>query len=232
MKMISLLDADPDLGSGVPREQLALAKRNVMAEERRIDAGPWDWSNESEGYVGLLVVEGLLTREVTCAGVDSRELLGAGDVLFPWVADDGVAPLVVDSSWTVLQAARLALLESRVLRLGARWPGLVEALLHRSIHRSRWLAVRLAISSVNRVDRRLLLFFWHAAGRWGRVTSEGTLVPIALTHEDLAALVGARRPSVTTALTKLRDEKLLFRDGDEWLLTEAAFAAAQEQDEA
>jgi CRP-like cAMP-binding protein len=78
--------------------------------------------------------------------------------------------------------------------------------------------VRLAIGSITRVDQRLLLFFWYAAGRWGRVGPDGTRVPFDLTHELLGELVGARRPSVTSALGELRDRGELERSSDGWLL--------------
>jgi CRP-like cAMP-binding protein len=56
------------------------------------------------------------------------------------------------------------------------------------------------------------------AGNWGRVTPEGTVVPIGLTHELIAELIGARRPSVTTAISELRAAGRLERQEDGWLL--------------
>jgi DNA-binding IclR family transcriptional regulator len=51
------------------------------------------------------------------------------------------------------------------------------------------------------------------------VTPTGVLVPMPLTHTWLARLVGAQRPSVTTALKQLADQGLVERltDGS-WLL--------------
>jgi hypothetical protein len=40
------------------------------------------------------------------------------------------------------------------------------------------VAVAQAISQLNRVDRRLLAMFWHLAERWGRVTADGTAIPL------------------------------------------------------
>lgn len=49
--------------------------------------------------------------------------------------------------------------------------------------------------------------------------ADGVVVPIPLTHELLASIVGARRPSVTTALRSLREEGLVERCEDgSWLL--------------
>ena len=59
----------------------------------------------------------------------------------------------------------------------------------------------------------------HLAGRIGKVTPEGIVVPLALRHEDLAAYVGARRPSVSLAIKMLRAQGRLDRRADEtWLL--------------
>jgi CRP/FNR family cyclic AMP-dependent transcriptional regulator len=64
----------------------------------------------------------------------------------------------------------------------------------------------------------LLLLLWHLADRWGRVTPDGVRVALGVTHQTLADLVAARRPSVTTALQQLARQGLLGRDGDAWLL--------------
>ena len=51
------------------------------------------------------------------------------------------------------------------------------------------------------------------------MTREGVAVRLPLTHRMLAELVGARRPTVTTALGQLEDRGALTRrPPDEWLL--------------
>jgi hypothetical protein len=86
--------------------------------------------------------------------------------------------------------------------------------------RAQRLAVTQAISQLNRVDRRLLALFWHLAERWGRVSRDGIAVPLALSHRLIGELVGARRPTVSTALAELaREGKLVRRDDGTWLLT-------------
>ena len=51
-----------------------------------------------------------------------------------------------------------------------------------------------------------------------KVTPAGVHVELGLTHEQLGRLVGARRPSVTTALGALRAAGLLDRTGDGYVL--------------
>jgi hypothetical protein len=51
------------------------------------------------------------------------------------------------------------------------------------------------------------------------VRSDGVLLPVRLTHRVLARLVGARRPSVTTAVGSLeRDGRLTRPPEGGWLL--------------
>ncbi|MGZ6696318.1 MAG: helix-turn-helix domain-containing protein, partial [Solirubrobacteraceae bacterium] len=47
---------------------------------------------------------------------------------------------------------------------------------------------------------------------------EGVRLPLALPHRTLATLVGARRPSVTTALSGLARDGLVERTPEGWLL--------------
>jgi len=53
------------------------------------------------------------------------------------------------------------------------------------------------------------------------VTSEDVVVPLALSHRLLGELVGARRPTVSTALANLsRAGKLNRRGSGDWLLSD------------
>jgi CRP-like cAMP-binding protein len=61
---------------------------------------------------------------------------------------------------------------------------------------------------------RLTLLLWHLAGRWGRVEPGGIRLALPLTHRLLGRLVGAERPSVSHALTRLAHSGLVTsRDG-------------------
>jgi hypothetical protein len=63
-----------------------------------------------------------------------------------------------------------------------------------------------------RVEDRLLATLWHLASMWGRVTPEGTVVPFRLTHEMLAGIIGAQRPTTTTSIHSLMEQGRLTRD--------------------
>jgi CRP-like cAMP-binding protein len=101
----------------------------------------------------------------------------------------------------------------------ARWPAISAALLARAAARGDELAEHLAIHRLPRIQDRVLAVLWHFADRWGRVTVEGIVLPLPLSHSALASVVGTGRPSVTTALSTLRREGLVRRRRDgAWLL--------------
>jgi hypothetical protein len=47
---------------------------------------------------------------------------------------------------------------------------------------------------------------------WGRVTPRGTVVPFRLTHEMLAGIIGAQRPTTTTSIRSLIEQGRIARD--------------------
>jgi CRP/FNR family cyclic AMP-dependent transcriptional regulator len=149
----------------------------------------------------------------------SAELLGPGDLIRPWQAASKSELLPVGAEWSVLSPSTLAVLDRRFAVEASQYPEVTAALFDRLSERSLRLATTQAISQLTRVDRRLKALFWHLAERWGRVGGEGVVIPLALTHRILGQLVGARRPTVSTALSELaeRDELVRRSDGS-WLL--------------
>jgi CRP/FNR family cyclic AMP-dependent transcriptional regulator len=220
--VISVLEVDPELAEGLPPEARGVAIRHAIAQARLLPEGEWQPLAEfgaDPPQIGLLVIDGLLTRELTFAGRTSTELLGVGDVLRPWDLDvDEMEPLAPEVHWFVHEPVRLAILDHRFAAVAVRWPTLIDAIIGRSMRRSRSLAFQLAISQVTRVDGRLLVLLWQLAERWGRVGPDGVRLPLQLTHHMLGTLVGARRPSVTTALSGLAREGLVERTPSGWLL--------------
>jgi CRP-like cAMP-binding protein len=114
----------------------------------------------------------------------------------------------------------MAVLEPQAAARAAHWPALVEAITDRGMRRSRSLAVWAAIEAIRGIDKRLWVLFWHLAEHWGEVEPDGAIVvPLNLTHETLSILVGARRPSVSTALSRLASAGRLKRvPGRGWRL--------------
>ena len=220
-----MLEVDPDLGAGLAPDQLPLATQRVCAPTRVLEIGPWDPRLAERPLLGLLVLDGLICRSVEMMDRSSTELLGSGDVVRPWRHDGEDSLVPSRAEWRVVERATVALLDERFARAASPWPGIGAELLDRLIRRSRSQAIFATISHMTRVDARLLLAFSHFAERWGRVTPDGIVVRLPLTHEALGTLIGARRPSVTTALGALAADGLvrpLLRG--EWLLTHRASA--------
>jgi CRP/FNR family transcriptional regulator, cyclic AMP receptor protein len=219
--VISLLDADRELARAVPADQLSAARRTLAVRVDALERGEWSPTGtygDDAPAVGLLVLDGLITREITFADRTTSELLGAGDLLRPQDHDSGFDPLPVEIHWFVLEPARVATLDSRFALSARPFPGVMVDLAARTVRRSRALAFQLALSQLTRVDDRLLVLFWQLAERWGKVGTEGVRLPLELTHRTLGRLVGARRPSVTTALSGLARDGLVERTDEGWLL--------------
>ena len=219
--LIPLLEVDTELGEGLPPAELDTATRVICVLARTLESGPWDPHEEQwpvAPTLGLLILEGVVTRDIVFAGRTTTELLGAGDVLRPWEDDVQFDPLPFGVSWHVHEPTRVALLDARFALATARWPVLAGAVSRRHVRRARGLAFQLAIAQLPRVDDRLLVLLWALAERWGRVSPQGVRLPLALPHRTLATLVGARRPSVTTALSGLARDGLVERTEDGWLL--------------
>ena len=219
---VQLLEADPDLGMLLGANRRAEAERELTVRTYQVPTGPWDvtrLSGTSADHVGLLILDGVLSRELIVADQVSAELLGPGDVIRPWQTANRGGLLPVEAVWSVLSPVTVAALDRHFAIEMARYPEITSVLMDRFGERSIRLATTQAISQLTRVDRRLRALFWHLAERWGRVSSQGVIVPLALTHRILGQLVGARRATVSTALAELADRGELIRRPDgSWLL--------------
>jgi CRP/FNR family transcriptional regulator, cyclic AMP receptor protein len=220
--LISIVDADPDLADLLDESEVQRARREALTRERRLSPGKWDATGAIEPnkhHRGFLIIDGLLSRDVTVLGRDCVELLGAGDVLRPWRWDSEGSHVHSEVGWLVLEPTRLAVLDHGLVVRMNPWPQLGVELFARGTRRAHHLAVSLAIAHHQRVDDRLLLTLWHLAERWGRVRPDGIVVPLPLSHQRLADLVGAHRPSVTTAMGELvRSGAISRRDDGFWML--------------
>ena len=122
------------------------------------------------------------------------DLLGPGDAI--GAPADGPAP------WTAI-----ALRPARLVPLrGANATAAVSA----SLARATAIASDLAWFGVSeRIERRLI----DLASRIGRPTPGGTVIPVRLTQDDLASMVGATRETVNRSLGRLLARGVLERQG-------------------
>ena len=219
--IVPVLDADPELGETLSAEDFDGARRALLARSITAEAGDWHperiWDEDDHPTLGLLVLDGTMLRQTTVAGRPSTELIGGGDLLRPWDRD-AVVGIPVEVRWKVLGRTRLAVLDQRFLLTACRWPQIVDTLAARALRRSHWLSFQLAMQQIMRVEGRILLLLWALSDRWGVVTPLGVHVRLKLTHDALGKLVGARRPSVTTAIGALTEAGAIQRVDDGYRL--------------
>jgi CRP/FNR family transcriptional regulator, cyclic AMP receptor protein len=223
-ELVSVLDADSALADLIPAEQRPQARQATGATSLMFPTGSWQRPLDLEqvrGGYGLLVLDGILLRRAGIEGRHAAELLGPGDLLRPWQHGGGDASLEVEWTWRVVSPARCAVLDPRWTARAAAWPQLGAELAGRALGRSLRLVVAMSIAQQPRLDVRLWMLFWDLADRFGKVHTDGVHLDLPLTHEVLSHLAGARRPSVSGALTRLADEGRLRRSGRHWILSGA-----------
>jgi CRP-like cAMP-binding protein len=216
-----IVEEDPELFASLNELELRAASRITVASVELMDREEWrpEAFEAWAAPLGLLLIEGLLTRTVTLGDRSCVEILGPGDVLRPWVRLGEDTTISVEANFAAIGTATAAVLDDRFARLVSRWPMVTAELMNRLALRSRWLAFNLAVCHLRRIETRVLIIFWYFADRWGRVTRDGIVIPFNFQHQLIADMVGARRPSVSTALSALARDGLLQRRGDRtWLL--------------
>jgi CRP/FNR family transcriptional regulator, cyclic AMP receptor protein len=219
---VQLLDVDPELAQGLDPRRAREAAQRLYAGTIDIPRGRW---NPASGAlaggrpIGLLILDGVLVREATVGEHPSAELLGPGELFRAWPDADAEDLLPRTIHWSALTATRVAVIDQSFAVRAAQWPEVLAGLLDRASRRAERLMVMHAIAHLTRVDDRLLALMWCLAERWGRVVPDGVLVSLRLSHRTLAGMIGARRPSVTTALGQLMARGELERRADgEWIL--------------
>lgn len=215
-----LLDIDSDLVEALGPDVAAHARARVGVATVELSAGSWrpeTLVRDMHGPFGLIVCNGLIVRELDLAGTLTTDLLGPGDIVALGRAGDGL--LSTAERWHVSGEATVAILDERILPALHIWPALGSRLIARGARQAARAAEQRAISQLPRVELRIRALLWHLAERWGRMGPSGIVVPLELTHGALGHLVGARRPTVTLALSELsRDGAIVRRKDGAWLL--------------
>jgi CRP/FNR family cyclic AMP-dependent transcriptional regulator len=215
---IGVLIHEPELGEGLTERELREAQLRCTAPIEVIGAGSWapvPIGRPVESRV-LLILSGFWLRRTSVHRCQSVEVLGPGDVLSPWAGrrDDGAT-----SDAKALTDINVAVLDRQFHRTSSSWPDIAANIAGRAAARSSELSALLALTHVARLSDRLYFVLWRLAERWGRVGADGVRLPFRLRQQDLADLVGARRPSVTAALADLRGgERVLIGDDGRFLL--------------
>jgi CRP/FNR family transcriptional regulator, cyclic AMP receptor protein len=213
--VVRVFDVDEGLRRALPAEAVDVAAQHAVTRIRSLPTGRWNPHAEGEaGFLGLLVLDGLILHDVRVGTATCTEILGERDVLRPWEEDVHSAPVPLEAAWRVIQPVRLAVLDRRFAVVAGRFPEVLAVLLERTVARARGVVALMSISHMTRIEARIEVCLWYLADRFGRVTSEGVSLPLPLTHLTLARLVGAQRPSVTTALGELAQRGRVVRRED------------------
>jgi CRP/FNR family transcriptional regulator, cyclic AMP receptor protein len=217
---VLVLEADPDLGDGIDRAQWPLAVAASLAPTFELERGPWRFSPRPDpGALGALLLEGLIVIRINADTRAHIELLGPGDVISPWVGSRQELTLPSLPTTAVVSKARIALLDRRFAIRTARWPEIHAGLMLRLIVRARRGSLQAAINALSRIEERLEVTLWELSYRFGRVTPDGIMLDLPLTHSQMAEMVAAQRPSVSTAFTRLQDHgRIVHAARHRWLL--------------
>jgi CRP-like cAMP-binding protein len=162
------------------------------------------------------LLDGYVTSTITIAGRAATEILGPGDVLLPGIEEGSDDRVQVTRQ--ALTPSQIAILDDEFAQRVARWPAITRNLHGRSAQRIARLAILRALMFHPHVEARVALLLDHLAQRWGKMSARGARLAMPLTHDLLANLAGAARPSVSRALSRLVADGIVERDGKGWRL--------------
>lgn len=228
---VPLLELDPDLAHAVPPGDRPTANRALSLTMLTLAPGPITLPPPGlpDTAFALIVLKGMLTQAVRLGSRSMAEPLLAHDVILPWLPTP-IMPLG-RPQLVALQDVELAALDQRFLWAASRWPGLMIGVERRMNDRRHRLATHGVICQLPRVEQRVLAILWHLAERTGTVGTTGVKLSLPLTHEELAQLIGARRPTVTLAVKLLRDAGHVDRLADgTWVLLRTLNDATELED--
>jgi DNA-binding transcriptional ArsR family regulator len=217
--LVRLLDIQPELGTRLREDDRAEARDHLVLRTLVLPKGEWSLEGEAVRAhpFGVIVIDGVLLQDVQLGARSCQQLLGPGDVVLPDAI--GHASLDVGLRLAAATESRVAVLDDRLQGPFRLWPGLAIGMLERIGRQLSRNAVHGAIAQLPRVEDRLEATFWDLADRWGRVTPNGVHVPLQLTHETLARIVGGRRPTITLALRDLSERGIVVRHRDgTWMI--------------
>ena len=225
---VSLASLLPDVISRIPEEDRVLAERALLAP--RLSARDEDLVGVLDaaptGAFGFLLVDGVVLKETTLATRSALELLNAGDVLAPTLSAPRQESSRAVSRYLAHGPVSLAVLGGRFRAASRRWPELGDDLHDRLARQTHRASAHLAMLHASRVEERIVLLFEDLGERCGRMTADGVVIDVTLTHDLIGRLVGAQRPTVTLALQTLAGAGALCRvERDRWMIPRDARAS-------
>ena len=223
--MVRLLDVVPDMLDVIPVEEQELAGRTALAPVTTLGPGEIVVPRFAAQPVASIILEGFILRRTAVGERWMAEILGPGDVI-DTRPDDEPRSAGGQTEYVAHGRAIVAELDDRFRLVARRWPALHEVVIHRLSEQVQRMSRHLAVLALPRVDDRLEALFHELADRCGRMTPEGILIELPITHGVLGELVGSRRPTVSLALAELAAAGRVVRHTDKrWLIAPEADAA-------
>lgn len=224
---VSLAALLPDVMASIPEDDRLLAERALVAP--RLSARDQDLVDmlaaASPDAFGFLLVDGVVLKETTLATRSALELLNAGDILAPALGEARQKGSRATSRYLAHGPVTLAVLGGRFRAASRRWPEVGDDLHDRLARQTHRASAHLAMLHASRVEDRIRLLFEDLGERCGRMTADGVVIDISLTHDVIGRLVAAQRPTVTLALRTLAGAGSLCRAGrDRWMIPRDAGA--------
>lgn len=221
-RSVRLLEVDPELGARLEGEELLQARKYATLPAIHLDAGSWDIQQlrDARGVrgdvYGFVLTEGTITVDAIFAARRATRVIAPNELILMdgWDHDS----LPVRWGWTVLEPTTIGVLDERLEVIARHWPSLMTALVIRGADQTRHALLQQAISQLPRVEDRLLALMWSLADGRGVVREDGVYVPLSLTHQALAQMIGARRPTVSLGLKALSDRGALRPHDEGWLI--------------
>ena len=106
LRAASLFDVDPELAETLDERQLADARLRSIVPVADLAAGPWPAAHLRRATAqpfAIMVVEGIVLRELLLAGSTATELLGPCDIADATAPDDQLLP--AEARWSVPERA-------------------------------------------------------------------------------------------------------------------------------
>lgn len=223
---VSLAAVLPEILATIPAEDQQMAQRALIVPVMHACDGDLLEAMTSPTAFDFLVVDGVVLKQTKLAGRTALELLGAGDVLAPRLSAARQLEARAVSRYLAHGPVSLAMIEDHFRQAARRWPGIADCLhdcLGRQTHRA---SMHVAMLHLPRVEDRVVALFADLAERFGRVTEDGILIDLRLTHEMIGGVVAGRRPTVTLALGQLADQGLVQQiERDRWRIDRRLISA-------
>ena len=192
---------------------------SASIDSRRAPGQLRDAAGAPTRHLGLLVLDGVVGCDVVLEDVISTELVGAGDILRPWSVDGPERMLAADEAWMVLADCRVG----HPRPASGSSAGTLSGNLCRARRAPR--SPR-PTARPNAGDRPAHPRRSPSPGHLpsprrtlGTHDPRRGLIPLNISHRLLGQLIGARRPTVSTAVSELARQGCIERRPDGgWIL--------------